>query len=45
MRNLLFTVTGFLVGAGLIAAVAFAVPNRTTATASESRWEPEWAAA
>ncbi len=30
MRNLLVALTGFLVGAGLIAAVAFAVPQGTT---------------
>ena len=37
MRNLLFTLTGFLVGAGMIAAVAFAVPRQTTTTASPLR--------
>lgn len=34
MRNLLLTLTGFIVGAGLIAAVAFALPRQTTVTAS-----------
>ena len=34
MRNLLLTLTGFIVGAGLIAAVAFALPRQTTVTAT-----------
>ena len=36
MRNLLFTLTGFLVGAGMIAGIAVALPRTANVTVTQT---------